>query len=689
MEGRLPIVPKLSVALVDFPERLNFDLRLYGGDLTLLPGLEAFLAAVLRDFVISPYVLPGRFEVELTAGGEEAALGFDKPKGMLFVTVEEATRVPRVDLFSAADCYVKVGTTGGAKKKKKKKKKKEGDQSGEKEKELLGHWSRTRTIPNDNSPCWRQELRPLLVRDPRAELVDFVLMDADELGGDDEIGRCSVRVSAVVAALEEREREEKERERQRRRRRRRGWGLARPPSPVSRPEVVEESAPAPVPAAPAAASAAAAVTVGAVSSREREEIEGGREEEKGEAGEEDGGFVVVGRATDAAAASSSSPPPPPVVAPPPPPPAAAAAAAAAAPPVSDRSGGGGRAEFFVGVPVDDEETRAAFFSAGGAEANDGGEEEEDEEEEDEAGAAATAASGASSSSSAQAPRGSGSIDDPLEFWLPCPRLSASSSSRLEPAIFLAQDWRRPSGGGLSGRARKAGRLGSSAARGGCLGCVSALVLPLLPGGKERLHRGGRPADPELEGPPLLRVRIAYHAFSEEEIELAGGGGGRGRGGGGGEEERRRRREGEDAGREAGAPPPPIPISAGVSLPSSSRAADILGGGILFVRPRQARNLRPAPLWRRCCGRGRAAWVVRVAVAGGPSEEGGPVSRGGTSPTFTEVRERERERERALRRGRGGERKREKRRESFWACRQERKTLVLSSSSLSGLSGAAF
>lgn len=66
-----------------------------------------------------------------------------------------------------------------------------------------------------------------------------------------------------------------------------------------------------------------------------------------------------------------------------------------------------------------------------------------------------------------------------------------------------------------------------------------------------------------------------------------------------------------------------------------------------MSPRQANNLRPPPLWRRALlpTKGRAAWVVRVAVAGGVSEEGGPVSKGGTSPTFTEVRSKE-ERERS-------------------------------------------
>lgn len=629
-------MPQLRVALVEFPERLGFDLRLYGGDVTLLPGLEAFLRAVLRDFVLGPYVLPGRLVVDLTSPSpEEEALGFDRPKGLLFVTVEEAARVPRrgVDLLSAADCYVKVGLTGGKKRKKawrdggggggsaaeEEERREKEEREKRRERHLGQNWSRTRTIPNDDRPRWRQELRPLLVREPANELLNFVLMDADEFGGDDELGRCSVRVSAVVAALEELEREEVERERLRERERRRRRGLARPPEPVSRPEVAEEgesgSAPpvfAPAVAASAAAPAAAssAAAAAAVSSREREEIGGGGEAkgEGGEEAEEDGGFVLVGRATgadadaDAAAGASSSSS---FVVPPP-----AAAAAPATPPVTDRSGGGRAAEFFVGVPVDDEETRSALSAAEGA--NDGGEEVEEDEADGGGGGCAS-----SSSSTVEAFRGSGSVDDPLELWIPCPPLSAASGG---PASFISREWRRPlQGGGLSGsRARKA------AARGGCLGCLSAAVLPVL----SSRGGGGRPAEDhpyEEEGPPLLRVRIAYHAFSDEEIELAGSKG--------------REREASESATHA---PAASPIPA--SLSPSSRAADILGGGILFVRPRRAWNLRAAPLWRRAlqagCGRWRAAWVVRVAVAGGVSEEGGPVTKGGASPRFTEVRERE-------------------------------------------------
>ena len=392
---------------------------------------------------------------------------------------------------------------------------------------------------------------------------------------------------------------------------------------------------------------------------------------EGEAEEEDGGFVVVGRAN---AADAAAPPPSSSVsaavsvsvpsasaaaaAPPsssvsavsvsvpsasaaaaPPPsssvsaavsvsvPSASAAASPASAPITDWSGEG--EEFFVGVPVDDEETRRALASEV-AEATAAAAEEEGAANDDDGGNNL-----ASSSSSVSALRGSGSVDDPLELWLPCSRLS--SSSAFSP---VALEWRRPSGGGVSGKARKATNSAPPRPERGAGAAFPPFFYPFSRE-RERLYRGGRPADPS-EGPPLVKVKIAYHAFSEEEIELAGGGKGKGGGGGGG---KKKEEEGGVAS-SSSSPPIPIPIPTPSVLTPSSRAADILGGGILFVKPRQARNLSPPPrLWRRALIKKKAAWVVRVAVAGGVSAEGGPVSKGGTSPTFVEVRSGEAEEER--------------------------------------------
>jgi tRNA A37 threonylcarbamoyladenosine synthetase subunit TsaC/SUA5/YrdC len=124
--------------------------------------------------------------------------------------------------------------------------------------------------------------------------------------------------------------------------------------------------------------------------------------------------------------------------------------------------------------------------------------------------------------------------------------------------LLPPEWRTgPSAAIGPGRARRGAR------RGGCRGCLSAaLAAPLLLLGAGSRGGGGRPP----EGPPLLLVRLAYHAFSEEEIELAGGRGRGARGGG---------REGSARGAEGGggdlesepAAAPPGPSGAAPSSPS--------------------------------------------------------------------------------------------------------------------------
>ena len=49
-----------------------------------------------------PYVLPDKYTLKLT----DAELGIETPKGILFVTLIEASNVPRMDFLSKSDPYV-------------------------------------------------------------------------------------------------------------------------------------------------------------------------------------------------------------------------------------------------------------------------------------------------------------------------------------------------------------------------------------------------------------------------------------------------------------------------------------------------------------------------------------------------------------------------------------------------------
>jgi hypothetical protein len=45
------------VAFTEVP-KFAFDLTVWGGDLSVLPGLETWLQGLIKDAVLRPYVLP-------------------------------------------------------------------------------------------------------------------------------------------------------------------------------------------------------------------------------------------------------------------------------------------------------------------------------------------------------------------------------------------------------------------------------------------------------------------------------------------------------------------------------------------------------------------------------------------------------------------------------------------------------
>lgn len=57
----------LQVSLVGLPN-FSFDMHVYGGDMSLLPGLEGFISSFIRDIVLKPFVLPERLTIPLASG---------------------------------------------------------------------------------------------------------------------------------------------------------------------------------------------------------------------------------------------------------------------------------------------------------------------------------------------------------------------------------------------------------------------------------------------------------------------------------------------------------------------------------------------------------------------------------------------------------------------------------------------
>ncbi|CAL5224210.1 g6855 [Coccomyxa viridis] len=161
--NKMPIVGAAQFSLVQMPE-FSFDLDVLGGDVTLLPGLEAWLNSFIASTVLRPYVLPDKYVLKLT----DAELGIETPKGILFVTLIEASNVPRMDFLSKSDPYVIMGVRAS-------------------------RMSRSQVINNDLHPKWNEDFK-LLVHEPEHQVLRLVLYDHDTLDKDDEIGEAKLAV---------------------------------------------------------------------------------------------------------------------------------------------------------------------------------------------------------------------------------------------------------------------------------------------------------------------------------------------------------------------------------------------------------------------------------------------------------------------------------------------------------------
>jgi hypothetical protein len=109
---RTPVVGAMKFSLVQ-PPKYHYHLSLYGGDLTLLPGVEAWLDSVINDCVIQSYMIPDGYVMPLVDGD----LMIDLPQGILFVRLIEVVNVPKTDWLGKCDPYVIMWTRSSRKSK--------------------------------------------------------------------------------------------------------------------------------------------------------------------------------------------------------------------------------------------------------------------------------------------------------------------------------------------------------------------------------------------------------------------------------------------------------------------------------------------------------------------------------------------------------------------------------------------
>lgn len=166
-----PFFGAVQVSLVGQPQ-FDFGLDAYGGDLSLLPGLEGWIHSMLRDAVFAPYTLPERLVIPMT---DDPSLLQDRPIGMLQVCAVEARNVPRMDLLSKSDPYLELFTR-------------------------VKRRLRTQVVDDDDHPVWDERFA-FPVYSIQQELT-AILFDYDLLSADDEIGRLVIPLEELPPDVE-------------------------------------------------------------------------------------------------------------------------------------------------------------------------------------------------------------------------------------------------------------------------------------------------------------------------------------------------------------------------------------------------------------------------------------------------------------------------------------------------------
>lgn len=166
--GELPIIGGMQAALVEMP-KFSFDVTMYGGDVSLVPGLEQWLTTFMKDTVFRPYILPEVYSSAFTEAAEDEQI---RPKAILFIKMIGAKHVPKMDIISQSDPYVRC---------------------------FVRYTTQLRTSTKDNNanPTWNENFK-LLVHDPDHQVLTCILMDYDDFNPDDEIGRCELPMKGLT-----------------------------------------------------------------------------------------------------------------------------------------------------------------------------------------------------------------------------------------------------------------------------------------------------------------------------------------------------------------------------------------------------------------------------------------------------------------------------------------------------------
>lgn len=155
-----PCFSNVIVSLMEKP-RVDFGLKILGGDVMSIPGLYKLVQDIIRKEVAKLYLWPQTLVIPIL----DSSLGtVKKPVGVLHVKVVRAMKLMKMDLLGLSDPYVKLKLSG----------------------EMLP--SKKTTIKKKTlNPLWNETFK-LVVKDPQAQSLQINVYDWDKVGSHDRLG---------------------------------------------------------------------------------------------------------------------------------------------------------------------------------------------------------------------------------------------------------------------------------------------------------------------------------------------------------------------------------------------------------------------------------------------------------------------------------------------------------------------
>ncbi|GFQ00884.1 synaptotagmin-3 [Phtheirospermum japonicum] len=161
----------LDLLIARLQPKIDFGLRVMGGDVMSIPGLYHFVREIVARQVAKLYLWPQTYEIDIL---DDSIGATKKPVGILHVKVVRAKKLLNMDFLSTSDPYVKLSLSG----------------------ERLP--SRKTTIKMNNlNPEWNEDFK-LIVKEPETQVLQLQLYDWEKVGAHDYLGMQIVPLNILI-----------------------------------------------------------------------------------------------------------------------------------------------------------------------------------------------------------------------------------------------------------------------------------------------------------------------------------------------------------------------------------------------------------------------------------------------------------------------------------------------------------